>query len=55
MDDCGVTPVIGAPSCRILWERHGRLVTITSVTIEASPPPAWRLSLPLARRADEDR
>lgn len=55
MDDCGIIPVTGAPDLRILWERHGRVITYTSVTVTPSPRPAWHPSLPPARRADEER
>ncbi|GHF76980.1 hypothetical protein GCM10017667_00290 [Streptomyces filamentosus] len=54
MDDCGIIPVTGAPGLHFLWERRGRVITLTSVLNAPPPPTLWRPSLPSARR-DEDR
>lgn len=54
MDDCGIIPVTGAPGLHFLWERQGRVITLTSVNDATPPPPLWHSSLPPARQ-DEDR
>lgn len=55
MDDCGIVET-NLPHVHVLWERHGRVMHITTVNTEPPPPPSTftRFSFPTGRTGDHE-